>query len=464
MAFWDYIKDWIYGFLGIDLIMEAIESGTAIPPQAYVQLIFSIVTIVFGILNCYCFFYLLVGIFAKAKTYPEQPKDKKYAFILSARNEEAVLGNLIDSIRDQDYPQELIDIYVIADNCSPGDKTAEIARKMGCTVYERHDPEHARKGYALEWGTKKMAETIDLEHDYYAYFFFDSDNVLAPNFLSKMHDAMVSKNFDVCLGYRNVKNLNENWITAFHGIDMYRNVIANCRPRAVLGCHSQFIPGTGFALRSYLLKDGWHGHQILEDGEMSIALTIKEAKFGFVEEAEFYDEQPSTLKISLRQRFRWCKGGVIIWWNCGRKLAHSFFKKPTWQKYDSYWHYFPFPLLSFIWSTIYQIIFWSLGLTTGFATWASAANFFLSYLIGIYIGGLFTGTVVIIREWRRVHLNVWQAILSCFVWPFWDITSIIISIVSIFVKITWKPIPHKSVVNPLELQAAEEAKIKKKKQ
>ena len=87
MEFWTFCKDWLFGFLGINLIMDALENGYEIPAQAYVQLVFSCVTLFFGVLTAYRAFYLLVGLFAKQRKYPEQKKENRYAFLLSARNE-----------------------------------------------------------------------------------------------------------------------------------------------------------------------------------------------------------------------------------------------------------------------------------------------------------------------------------------------------------------------------------------
>ena len=53
----------------------------------------------------------------------------KYAIIVAARNEELVIGQLIKSIKNQKYPKELIDIFVVADNCT--DNTARVAEKQG---------------------------------------------------------------------------------------------------------------------------------------------------------------------------------------------------------------------------------------------------------------------------------------------------------------------------------------------
>ena len=93
--------------------------------------------------------YMLIGMFVKPFDFPQAPSDKRYAILISARNEENVIGELIHSIRANDYPQDMIDIWLIADNCT--DHTADYVRSLGEHVIERHDTEHIGKGYALTY-------------------------------------------------------------------------------------------------------------------------------------------------------------------------------------------------------------------------------------------------------------------------------------------------------------------------
>ena len=105
-------------------------------------------------------------------------KNHKFMAIIPAHNEEMVVANLIESLKNQTYDKNLYDIYVIADNCT--DKTAEVARKAGAIVYERFDNAHKTKGYALQWFLKqKIAENAD----YDAFFVFDADNIVDKNFV-----------------------------------------------------------------------------------------------------------------------------------------------------------------------------------------------------------------------------------------------------------------------------------------
>ena len=56
------------------------------------------------ILFLYQVLYMLIGMFVKPFDFPQAPSDKRYAILISARNEENVIGELIHSIRANDYP------------------------------------------------------------------------------------------------------------------------------------------------------------------------------------------------------------------------------------------------------------------------------------------------------------------------------------------------------------------------
>ena len=66
----------------------------------------------------YQIFYLLVGLWGKQRGGVENAELHRYAAIISARNESAVIGRLIRTLKEQDYPSELLDVIVVADNCT----------------------------------------------------------------------------------------------------------------------------------------------------------------------------------------------------------------------------------------------------------------------------------------------------------------------------------------------------------
>ena len=138
--------------------------------------IFDVLVIIIGISSVvYQGVCAVASLFAKPIVFPDAPMDKHYAVLISARNEEAVIGNLIHCIRTQTYDENLIDIWLVADNCT--DSTAKVGRDAGCNVIERFDKEHIGKGFALSYLLDHIMK-IGADKVYDAYFVFDADNKL----------------------------------------------------------------------------------------------------------------------------------------------------------------------------------------------------------------------------------------------------------------------------------------------
>ena len=109
-----------------------------------------VIATVFVVFYFYQIGYLLLGLFMKHRKGSTGPhKLHRYAAVISARNEANVIGGLIASLKAQNYPCELLDIYVIADNCT--DDTAQVAVQAGAKVYRRYNHQQVGKGYALDY-------------------------------------------------------------------------------------------------------------------------------------------------------------------------------------------------------------------------------------------------------------------------------------------------------------------------
>ena len=129
-----------------------------------------------GICCAYQLGYTLLSLVRTPRWKPG-PCTNKYAVLICARNEAAVLPKLLESLRAQDYPG-VLDLYVAADNCT--DDTAHLARKAGATVFERHDRTRVGKGYALDF----LVHRIWAEGKHYdGYILFDADNLARPDFV-----------------------------------------------------------------------------------------------------------------------------------------------------------------------------------------------------------------------------------------------------------------------------------------
>ena len=142
-----------------------------------------IISAVFTICYFYQMVYVFTGLFKKSKKF-EAKKLNRFAVLIAARNEEAVIKNLIDGLKAQNYPEELIDIFVAADNCDDG--TAKVSLDAGAYAYERFNNKYVGKGYALDWLIRRIKEDHG-EKNYDAYIVFDADNIVSPDFISEIN-------------------------------------------------------------------------------------------------------------------------------------------------------------------------------------------------------------------------------------------------------------------------------------
>ena len=163
----------------------------------------------------YQIFYLLVGLWGKQRGGVENAELHRYAAIISARNESAVIGRLIRTLKEQDYPSELLDVIVVADNCT--DNTAEVARSAGAIVYERFNKVQVGKGYALDYLFKHIFEEQG-EDAYDAFFVFDADNIVDPQFVREMNKMYDTGEYSALTSYRNSQNFCANWISAGYAL------------------------------------------------------------------------------------------------------------------------------------------------------------------------------------------------------------------------------------------------------
>ena len=374
--------------------------------------------------------------------------DKHYAAIIAARNEEKVLPELIKSIKGQTYPGELIDIYVVADNCD--DKTAQIARELGATVFERQNKEQIGKGYALEFLFHKIGETKGLRA-YDAYMVFDADNVLRANYVEEMNKAYQA-GYKVLTSYRNSKNYGKNWISAGYALWFMRESRHLQNPRSILGS-SAAISGTGFLIDSSIIErnGGWKHFLLTEDIEFTADCIIHGDRVGYCHWAELFDEQPETFKQSWRQRKRWAKGMFQVIHRYGAKLLKGSLKL-RWSCFDMMMNIMPAFMLSTIQILTISVLFLINLITTGTIS-KILLDFIVDFLTFGYGIFLVLGIFAMITEWRKIHCNKVRAVLLLFTFPLFMLTYIPISLSAFFSrKVTWKPVEHKYAMTTSDIE------------
>ncbi len=259
-------------------------------------------------------YYFIISVFgwfrrkeAGADMFP--PKNK-FAVIVAAHNEEVVIGSIVRNLKQLNYPKDMYDILVIADNCN--DNTAKVARQNGASVYERFDSVRKGKGYSLEWMFKKLFAS---DKNYDAICIFDADNLASPNFLLEMNKQLCMGH-KVIQGYLDSKNPSDSWISGNYSISYWTSNRLFQLPRHYLGL-SCALGGTGFVMSADVLKEiGWGATCLTEDLEFSMKLVLKNMRVSWSHEAVVYDEKPLHLPQSWRQRRRWMQGHC----NCAQRF------------------------------------------------------------------------------------------------------------------------------------------------
>ncbi|MBB5337237.1 glycosyltransferase family 2 protein [Pectinatus brassicae] len=260
-------------------------------------------------------YYLCIGVCGlwRRKENKILIPQKTFAVIVAAHNEKAVIGQLIDNLKKLDYPKELYDIFVIADNCN--DDTAQIARSHGALVHERSSEGKRGKGFAMEW---MFARLFKMERQYDAVAIFDADNLVHKRFLLEMNNRLC-KGDKLIQGYLDAKNPCDTWVSgtfaiAFWVIDhIWHLAKTNIGLSSVLG-------GTGMCITTDVLhRYGWGATCLTEDMEFTMKALTEGIKTTWAHDAIVYDEKPLTFMQSWNQRKRWAQGQFDV--------AHRFIPK-----------------------------------------------------------------------------------------------------------------------------------------
>ena len=396
---------------------------------------------------CHFIIFAIIGVFARKK-YPKSEIKGKYGLIIPARNEENVIGNLIKSMQSNNYPQDKLHIFVIAHNCT--DRTAEIARSLGATVYEYNNDNERTMGYAFRY----LFDCINRDYgtqNYDGFFLFNADNVLSKNYFEKMNDAFMACNKEcIITSFRNSKNFGSNIMSGLYGIYFLTGCRFEMRGRTMVNCSSR-VSGTGYVINSDLVKDGWKYVTLTEDWEFSADQIIAGRKIKYCDEAEFFDEQPTNFKVMWRQRVRWSKGHLLVCLTRLKDLFKSLFSRNPEHKnkvsiYDYTMNVMPFCVI-LTGVTLLQVLMLMFAPLFGISFGATLLGWLKSFgitCLTTYLSSFIQAIVLFIVERKRIQgVSFGKKVVLTFVWPLFIMIQFIIDVVALFSKnVGWKTIPH----------------------
>ncbi|MFR3452584.1 MAG: glycosyltransferase family 2 protein [Collinsella sp.] len=402
----------------------------------------TIVGLVFSVCFLYQVVFFFIGLIRGQVKIPSAKKQHTYAFFIAAHNEEAVIANLVKSIKDQDYPSELIDVFVVADACT--DNTAQAAREAGAIVYERNDLSRKGKSWVMDYGFDRILREYPGKHE--AFFIFDADNLLSRDYVTIMNDAF-DQGYLALTSYRNSKNFGSSWISSAYATWFIRE--ARYLNNARMICHTSCaVSGSGYLVSAKLIEGmkGWDFHTLTEDIQFSTFCAIHGVRIGYAP-AEFFDEQPVTLKASIKQRMRWTKGFYQVLFTYGRHMFKSIGKFHRFAAYDMLMVVGPAMLLTLM-CLLVNVTFIAVGsLSHGFLATDAEIEMAIGSIIMMlaYMYGTFfvMGLSTTITEWKHIHCpQKWRIFTNLFTFPLFMFTYVPLTVAALFLKVDWVPTPH----------------------
>ena len=394
-----------------------------------------------------CFFWL------KKKTYPKSEKINRIAIIIPAHNEEDVIYDTVkDIIDNQEYPKDMYDIYVIADNCT--DKTKELAEKAGANVIEHFDdnPKHHIVGYALAFAFKELIE-IDKEKHYDYVIRLDADNHINKEFLFLMNDAYNS-GVKIARPYESATNMTQSGFTKACGLYYIfdSRCSSRCRERFHLDAH---VNGPGSLTDMQIIRDigGYDTVTMCEDTEFNFKRMFEGYRPHYVEDAVVYEDLPSTFKDTLARNKRLGAGNTRLLFRYTPKLIFYTFRKLNFSFFENFLTYLFIPICPILclWLPgfyIYAYIYHFLGgesalrfnLFNQQVTWVNWTTFIIVLAIGLLFVfcGLLQATLLVLSDYKKMGANRRRDLISgILLFPVFSIVYVITITIGVFSKPKW---------------------------
>lgn len=378
-------------------------------------------------------YYVITGVFGLMirKKAKEKNVNKFYRFaiIIPARNEEKVIGNLIDSLNKSDYDIDKFDTFVIVNNTT--DDTKKVSINHGAKVIECKT-KVKNKAEVLRYAFNKLKS----HKEYDAYIIFDADNVVHKNFLKYMN-VVLNNGYRVASGFRDAKNPSDSWVSASYTIFYYIQNVFFCLSRNGLKANAT-ITGTGFMIKKELIdKEGFNTVTLTEDMEFAGICALKNEKIYYEERAIVYDEYPVDFKTSWKQRKRWSVGNLQCMRIYTPKLLLQFLKTCNISNLDM--------AFNFCGSFFHVALMANLGLFRFYNLlhrYPLIAQDYIGYALGLIIQIIIPIASVLVL--KKDLKKLWKGILF---FPLFILTWLPINIICLFKKdIKWETIKHDRVI------------------
>jgi cellulose synthase/poly-beta-1,6-N-acetylglucosamine synthase-like glycosyltransferase len=255
----------------------------------------------FALASIYVLIFAIGSIFKKKQILVTASRLRKVAVLIPGYKEDNVIVEVAEKALIQNYPTEKFDVVIIADSFQP--ETIANLKKLPIKLIEVSF-DKSTKSKALN-----KAMSI-LTTDYEIALILDADNVMAPDFVSKINDAF-DAGFTVVQGHRVAKNTN----TSFAVLDAVSEELNNSifrKGHRMLGLSSALI-GSGMAFDYAQFKQRMTEIHAIGgfDKELELTLLRDGYTIEYLNDALVYDEKVQKVEVFENQRKRWLSAQFI---------------------------------------------------------------------------------------------------------------------------------------------------------
>ena len=238
------------------------------------------------------------------------------SILVPARDEEKVIGRLLQRMTKLTYPHDKLQVITIDDASS--DRTRQIAEEFSSSypfieVLHRDEKTGGKgKASAMNAGLNRSTGEIIL--------CFDADYSPERDIVEKLVKNFVDPAVGAVQGRPVVFNESQNVVTRLITLERIGGYRIDQEARDNLGLIPQFGGTVGGFRRSVLEETGGFDESMLtEDTDLTFQVYLAGFKVRYVGDAECYEEAVDNWKAYWRQRHRWARGHMQV---CFKHAPH----------------------------------------------------------------------------------------------------------------------------------------------
>lgn len=283
-----------------------------------------ILLVFIGLAVLYILLFAIAGLFYKQKHSKTSDKLRKIAVLIPGYSEDEVIIEVAKAALQQDYAMSLFDVVVIADSFQ--EETIANLKSLPIKLIEVSF-EKSTKSKALNKGMSVLTDHYDIA------VVLDADNVMAPDFLSKINAAF-DDGYMAVQGHRAAKNVNNSWAILDAISEEINNHIFRKGHRALT--LSSAIIGSGMAFEYEFFKTMMSSVTAVGgfDKEIELKMLKDGHKIAYLDDAYVYDEKIQNPNAFSNQRRRWLSAQLHYFKSDFLKATKALFTKGNVDYFD----------------------------------------------------------------------------------------------------------------------------------